>query len=99
MRSSPDAGQRPTIFIRDRQIRGARDLRLALKPEALEDAGREPLAAAPGKRERVHQDRADLFVELVADELPRAVQPGLHRFRLDAEKVRGVLDAHALDDA
>jgi hypothetical protein len=51
----------------------------------------------PSERERVHQDRTDLFVQLFAHELPRPVQPGLDGLRLDTEKVSRFLDTHSFD--
>jgi len=55
------------------------------------------LAAPPVKRKRIHQHRPDLLFQLIANELPRPVQPGFDGFRLDTEKLRRFLDAHSLD--
>jgi len=35
----------------------------------------------------MHQHRPDLLIQLVANELPRSVQPGFDGLRLDAEKL------------
>src|SRR5689334_16065209 len=67
--------------------------------DPLEHARGEPLTAPSGKRKGVKEDGADLLVELLANEMARAMQPRFHRFRFDAEQIGGFLDTHALDDA
>ena len=67
------------------------------RPSRFQDGARHPLATLPSERERVHQDRTDLFVQLFAHELPRPVQPGLDGLRLDTEKVSRFLDTHSFD--
>ena len=47
----------------------------------------------------MHQHRPDLLVQLVANELPRSVQPGFDGLRLDAEKFARFLDTHPFNHA
>ena len=47
----------------------------------------------------MHQHRPDLLIQLVANELPRSVQPGFDGLRLDAEKLGCFLDAHPFNHA
>ena len=71
---------------------------LVAEAEPRHNALGQPLAAPASERECVQQKRTDMLVDLLQYETPRAVQSGLDRFRLDAEKARSFLDAHALDD-
>ena len=48
-------------------------------------------ATPTSERKRVHEHGADLLVQLLAHEPPRAMQPRLDRIRLKTEEVRGVL--------
>jgi hypothetical protein len=54
-------------------------------------------ATHASERKRVHEYGADLLVQFIAHEPPRAMQSRLHCIRLKTEEVRGVLGAHALD--
>jgi hypothetical protein len=47
-------------------------------------------ATPASERKRVHEHGADLLVQLLAHEPPRAMQPRLDRIRLKTEEVRGV---------
>jgi hypothetical protein len=55
------------------------------------------LATTTCNRERIHQYRPDLLVQLFAQKLARPVQPCFNSFGLDAEKLGRFFDAHALD--
>ena len=67
------------------------------RPSRIQDSALHPIATLASERERVHQDRTYLFVQLFAHELPRPVQPGLDGLRLDTEKVSRFLDTHSFD--
>src|SRR5436190_15250549 len=57
------------------------------------------LAAAAKEREYTGQRRAQLLLQRLLDEAPRAVEARLDRLGTNAEEVRSLLDAHTLHDA
>ena len=65
--------------------------------ESLQHGVGHALATPASERKRVHEHGADLLVQFIAHEPPRAMQPRLHRIRLKTEEVRGFLGAHAFD--
>ena len=75
------------------------EYRLFGKAQSFHDSLSHSLAAMAGKRERIHQYRPHLLVQLVANELSRSVQPGFDGLGFDAEKFRCFLDAHSFDHA
>src|SRR5690349_10064654 len=60
---------------------------------------RHALAAPAVEREGIGEDRPDLLLQRIAQELSGAMQPGLDGLRLEVEQLGGLLDAHALDCA
>jgi hypothetical protein len=69
------------------------------KDEPLHDGVGHTFAASAGEWKRVHQDGANLLVQLLAHESPRAMQPCLDRLRLKTEEIRGFFNTHPLDHA
>lgn len=74
-----------------------RSRKLSGKDEPLQNGAGHALAAPASERKRIHEHGADLLVQFIAHEPPRAMQPRLYCVRLKAKEVRGVLGAHALD--
>src|ERR1019366_408475 len=73
--------------------------KLFSKAEPLHDRVGHALATSAGEWKRVHQNGADLLIQLLAHEPPRAMQPRFHRLRLKTEEVGGFFNTHSLDHA
>jgi hypothetical protein len=64
------------------------------KAEPLHDGVAHALVPSAGEWKRVHQDGADLLVQLLAHKPPRSMQPCFHRLRLKTEEIRGFFNTH-----
>ncbi len=60
---------------------------------------RQRIATAPGEGKGVAQHWTDVFFHFTFQECATAMQTRLHRLRQDAEQLRRLLDAHALDQS
>src|SRR5207302_8425547 len=67
--------------------------------EPTQDSLGQLFATSARERKRLHHDRADLVLDIVAQHGAGAVQPGLYGLRLQPENLRGLLDIHPLDHA
>ena len=68
-------------------------------PSSLQDHFGQALAALAGKRKRFHHHGSDFLLDVVAQDIAGAMQPGLHRLRLQTKDFGGFLDVHSLDHA
>ena len=72
---------------------------LRASPQPVDDPVGHPLAARSVEREQFGKCRGKPLLDSRAHQPARPVQPRLHRFRLERQLVRRLLDAHLLDVA
>src|SRR5262249_268473 len=79
-----------------RSVRGSRKLTGA---DTTNHSFGHAIAAWAIEGETAGERRAELLVQSLAQQKPRAMQPRLNGLRLQAEKISRFLDAHSFDDA